>query len=73
MNGALLMARQISGPLTENDYNKINAALQGLENEKHSIGMALQAGLDCAQEDQLCQDLHKRLAQIKSVYFPMHP
>lgn len=67
------MARQISGPLTESDYNKINTALQGLENTRHEIGMALQAGLDCAQEDQLCQDLQKRLNQIKAVYFPMHP
>jgi hypothetical protein len=67
------MARAVSGPLTEADYAKINSALQGLENEKQQIGMALQAGLDCAQEHQLCEDLHKRLNQIKSVYFPMHP
>jgi hypothetical protein len=67
------MARTVSGPLTEADYTKINAALQGLENEKQQIGMALQAGLDCAQEDQLCEDLRKRLHQVKSVYFPMHP
>jgi hypothetical protein len=67
------MARPVSGPLTESDYGKLNQALQGLENERTQIGMALQAGLDCAQEDQLCQDLHRRLNQIKAVYFPMHP
>jgi hypothetical protein len=67
------MARPVSGPLTETDYQKLNAALHGLENEKQQIGMALQAGLDCAQEDQLCEDLRKRLAQIKATYFPMHP
>jgi hypothetical protein len=67
------MARPVSGPLTESDYNKLNQSLQGLENERQQIGMALQAGLDCAQEDQLCQDLQRRLNQIKAVYFPMHP
>lgn len=67
------MARQISGPLTESDYNKINTALQGLENTQQEIGMAMQAGLDCAQEDQLCKDLMRRLNQIKGIYFPMHP
>lgn len=67
------MARQLSGPLSDADYQKINAALHGLGNTIQEIGMAQRAGLDCAQEDQLCKDLERRLNQIKAVYFPNHP
>jgi len=67
------MARQTAGPLSMADYEKINAALTGLQNTQTEIGMAKAAGLECSQEDQLCQDLKKRLDAIKSVYFPMHP
>lgn len=67
------MARKVGGPLTEGDYQKINAALQGLENVYQEIQLAAQAGLECSAEDQLCRDLQKRLSDIKAVYFPMHP
>lgn len=67
------MARAVTGPLSEADYQKINQHLAGLENTMHEIGMAQQAGLDCAQEHQLCDDLRARLAKIKAVYFPHHP
>jgi hypothetical protein len=67
------MARSISGPLSEADYKKINDQLMALGNTRTEIGQAMQAGLDCAQEDQLCQDLQRRLQQIKGVYFPNHP
>lgn len=67
------MPRRVSGPLTEADYNKINEALQGLENTHQEVQMALAAGLQCQPEDQLCQDLKVRLQQIKGVYFPNMP
>lgn len=67
------MPRAVGGPLSESDYQKLNQTLAGLENTRHEIQMALQAGLDCAQTDALCQDLQKRLNQIKGIYFPQHP
>ena len=67
------MARNVSGPLTEADYKKINEALQGLENVHREVERALQAGLQCQQEDALCRDLEQRLNQIKGVYFPNLP
>lgn len=67
------MARKVGGPLTESDYQKINQALMGLEGVHQEIQMALQAGMECSAEDQLCRDLMKRLQDIKAVYFPMHP
>lgn len=67
------MARKVNGPLTQADYERINSSLQGLEGVHQEIQMALQAGLQCQPEDQLCQDLKRRFNQIKGVYFPEMP
>lgn len=67
------MAREAPGPLTEKDYTMLQNALHALGNTNTEVGMALRAGLDCQQEQDLCQDLQRRLAQIKAVYFPQHP
>jgi hypothetical protein len=67
------MPRKVGGPLTETDLKKINEQLQALENTSTEVQRALSAGMDCAAEDALCQDLKARLNQIKAVYFPEHP
>lgn len=67
------MPRMARGPLTDADYEKLNRALQTLESAHHETSMALQAGFDCAAEDQACQHFKERLTQIKSTYFPERP
>lgn len=67
------MPRKVSGPLTESDLKKLNEQLQALENTSTDVQRAMSAGMDCAAEDALCNDLKARLNQIKATYFPGHP
>lgn len=67
------MPRSMRGPLTDADYEKLNKALATLEGTHAEAATALQAGLDCAAEDQMCNDLKQRLYNIKRAYFPERP
>ena len=64
---------QTKEPYTERDYEKINEHLRNLEGLKVDIERALAAGFDCGPEDQKCQELKDRFAQIKKAYFPERP
>lgn len=67
------MPRMVGGPLTDADYDKINKALQTLEAAHMETQTALQAGFDCAAEDQACAHFKQRLRQVKKAYFPERP
>lgn len=67
------MARRVPGPLSEADYKKINDALMHLENTQGEVQRAMEAGMECGEYDQMCNDLKTRLNRIKGVYFPEHP
>lgn len=67
------MGSNSSGPLSEKDYTDINKHLRSLENTQMEIGRALQAGFDCAPEDQQCKQLIDAFQKVKKVYFPNRP
>lgn len=62
-----------ASPLTERDYEGINRALTEIAQTGRAIDLALKAGLDCAPEDELCQQTKTRLEALKKVYFPGRP
>lgn len=64
---------QSKSPLTDKDYEQINADLRALEQIHRDTQTALAAGFDCGPEDQLCRELKERLAKIKAAYFPERP
>lgn len=67
------MPRPSMGPLSDNDYAKINKHLALLENVRQEIEKATQAGMPCDEMDQQCHALRDRLQAIKAAYFPDRP
>lgn len=64
---------QSSTPLTDKDYERINADLRSLEQIYADVQTAIRAGFECGPEDQLCRELKEKLAKIKQAYFPERP
>lgn len=58
------------GPLTENDLNQINAALEEIKSAEGIIAQAKRAGIPLERQEEQARETKEKLLRIKDAFFP---